>query len=59
MARVRFTADFAWKPYPQVTQVFSKGEEATVRRECADAAINAKKAVEIEPAGRSQNGTAE
>ena len=59
MARVRFTDDFAWKPSPQVTQVFSKGEEATVRRECADAAVKAKKAVEIERAGRSENGVAE
>ncbi len=59
MARVRFTDDYSWKPSSQVTQVYTKGQEATVRRECADAAIKAKKAVEIEPAGRPANGASE
>ena len=59
MARVRFTDNFDWKPSSQVTQVYTKGQEATVRRDCADAAIKAKRAVEIEPAGRPDNGASE
>jgi hypothetical protein len=48
MARVRFTEDFDYKPKSQVTIAYKAGTEKTVRRECADAAIAAGKAVEAE-----------
>lgn len=52
MARVRFTKDFDYKPKSQVTIGYKAGTEMTVRRECADAAIAAGKAVEIDGEGR-------
>lgn len=45
MARVRFTRDYAYKPVPQVTIVYRGGQEYTVKRECADAAVKAGAAV--------------
>jgi len=56
MARVRFTHDFDYKPSPQVTIVYEKGMERTVKRECADQAIAAGKAVSLDdkPAYESQ-----
>jgi hypothetical protein len=48
MARVRFTEDFDYKPKTQVTIGYRAGMDMTVRRECADAAIAAGKAVEVE-----------
>ncbi len=44
MARVRFTEDFDYKPTPQVTVAYLAGWSGTVKRDCADKAITAKKA---------------
>ncbi|MBP2459589.1 MULTISPECIES: hypothetical protein [unclassified Rhizobium] len=52
MARVRFTKDFDYKPKSQVTIGYKADTEMTVRRECADAAIAAGKAVEVDGEGR-------
>ena len=43
--RVRFTADFDYKPISQVTIGYKAGMVKTVKRECGDQAIAAKKAV--------------
>lgn len=53
MARVRFTADFDYKPTSQITIGYLEGMEKTVRRECADQAIAAGKAEEITSEPRS------
>jgi hypothetical protein len=45
MARVRFTKDFDYKPTSQSTIGYKAGWEGTVRRECAEAAVAAGKAV--------------
>jgi len=45
LARVRFTADFDYKPTPSITIAYKAGMEMTVKRECADQAIAAKKAI--------------
>lgn len=50
MARVRFIEDFDYKPKSQITIGYKADTEMTVRRECADAAIAAGKAVEVEAA---------
>lgn len=42
--RVRFTADFAYKPKPSVTIVYPAGTTAYVRRDCAQKAVAAGKA---------------
>lgn len=44
---VRFTADFDWKPKPQVTLAFLIGQERNVTRDCAEKAVAAGKAVRI------------
>lgn len=44
---VRFTADFDWKPRPQVTQAYFAGQERNVTRDCAEKAVAAEKAVRI------------
>lgn len=48
MPWVRFTANFDFKPKPQVTQAYLAGDERNVTTPCAKAAIAAGKAVEIE-----------
>ncbi len=48
MTRVRFTADFDYRPIPQVTIGYLAGMEETVKRDCAAQAIAAEKAIEIE-----------
>jgi hypothetical protein len=45
MARVKFTKDFDYKPTSQSTTAYLAGWEGTVKRECADQAIAAGKAV--------------
>ncbi|OKP79645.1 hypothetical protein BTE77_05945 [Ensifer adhaerens] len=45
--RVRFTADFDYRPTPQVTVGYLAGMELTVKRECAERAIAAGKAVKV------------
>jgi hypothetical protein len=57
MARVRFTRDFDYKPTRQTTVAYLAGMEMTVRRECADQAVAAGKAVNLKPEGRADDGT--
>ncbi len=45
--RVRFTADFDYRPTPQVTVGYLAGMEMTVKRECAERAIAAGAAVKV------------
>jgi hypothetical protein len=45
MARVRFIKDFDYKPTSQATIGYKAGWEGTVKRECAEAAVTAGKAV--------------
>lgn len=56
MPRVRFTEDFDYKPTKQVTIGYKAGMEETVKRECADQAIAAKKAVEVPAGGKATDG---
>ena len=44
---VRFTADFDWKPKPQVTIAYLAGQERNVTRDCAAKAIKAGKAEKV------------
>jgi hypothetical protein len=44
MARVKFLEDFDYKPTPQVTVGYTAGWIGTVKRDCADKAVAAKKA---------------
>ena len=54
MARVRFTADFDYRPTGQTLTAYRAGTEMTVRRECADQAVAAGKAEELDPPERSK-----
>jgi hypothetical protein len=54
MTRVRFTADFDYKPTSQVTVGYLAGMEETVKRDCARKAIAAGKAVEINGNGKEK-----
>lgn len=54
MARVRFLADFDYRPRAGVTIAYKKGMELTVRRECAEQAIALKKAKELRPPRKDQ-----
>ena len=47
MARVRFTADFDYRPTKSITIAYKTGMEETVRRDCALKAISEGKAVEL------------
>jgi hypothetical protein len=50
MAHVRFSRDFDWSPRPRVIIAYKAGEKPlVVRRACADAAIAAGAATEVEP----------
>lgn len=59
MARARFKRDFDWKPTPMTTIAYRAGHEYTVRRECADAAVKAGAAVEIDPPRKGEDGAAD
>ena len=48
MARVRFTADFDYRPTPVSTIAYKAGMDLTVRRECADQAVAAGKAEDLD-----------
>lgn len=50
MARVLFTHDFDYKPTRQVTIGYRAGMKKTVKRDCAERAIAAGKAVSIDRA---------
>ena len=54
---VRFTADFDWKPKPQVTIAFLAGQERNVTRGCASKAIKAGKAEKMEPTHGKKSGS--
>jgi len=57
MARVRFIADFDYKPTKRVTVAYKAGMELTVKRDCAVKAVAAGKAVETETKSReADNG---
>lgn len=47
MARVRFTADFDYEPMYGVTIAYKRDMQLTVKRDCADQAIAAGKAVDL------------
>lgn len=47
MPRVKFTADFDWKPTRQVTIAYRAGDLEMVTTPCANAAIAAGKAEKI------------
>lgn len=61
MARVRFTHDFDYKPTSQCTIGYKAGMELTVKRDCAEKAVAAGKAVSLdrrttaEPADEGQS----
>lgn len=48
--RVRFTADYDYKPTPQSTIGYKAGMVETVKRECGEQAIAAKKAILVDRA---------
>ncbi|MDX3929248.1 MAG: hypothetical protein QHC90_26035 [Shinella sp.] len=52
MARVKFTADFDYKPTRQTTIGYKAGMELTVKRDCAEKAIAAGRAVDMEKTDR-------
>ena len=54
MPRIRFTADYDWKPLPSVTVAYSAGWSGVVTRACAEAARAAGKA-SGEATGKAEN----
>lgn len=56
MARVRFTEKFNYNVTSVSTIVYRAGWEGTVKRECADKAKGAGKAIELPPRGKISNG---
>jgi hypothetical protein len=48
MARVRFIDDFDYKPTSRVTVGYLAGWSGTVKRDCADQAVAAKKAERLD-----------
>lgn len=56
MAWVRFTADFDFAVKPNYVIAYKAGQTLLVKRECADQAIRATKAVKVEPPGKSDAG---
>lgn len=55
--RVRFTANFDWRPRRQVIFAFKASDEPiTVKRACAEAAIAAGAAVEVTPSSSMPAG---
>ncbi|MBP0439589.1 hypothetical protein [Tianweitania sediminis] len=56
MPRVRFTADFDYKPSQQVTIAYKAGTEKLVKAACAEKAIAAGKAQEIKPKAKPADG---
>ena len=49
MARIRFTANFRYRPLPSITYAYRAGTTETVKRDCADQAIAAGKAIDLAP----------
>ena len=56
MTKVRFIEDFDYKPTPSVTVAYQAGMIETVKRDCADLAIAAKKAVRVSGAEAEKTG---
>lgn len=56
MSKVRFTADFDYKPASQVTVAYRAGMERTVKRDCAEQATAAGKAVRIPAKRKADDG---
>lgn len=54
MARVRFIADFEYRPSKSVSIEYLSGMELSVKRECAYLAVAAGKAVEIKIYSRAK-----
>jgi len=54
---VRFTSDFDYKPKRSVTLSYKAGNTVNVVRECAEAAIKAKAAVEMKKTSRDTEPT--
>lgn len=52
--RVRFIGDFDYKPTRGVTIGYKAGMEQTVKRDCGEQAIAAKKAIEVDPKPRGE-----
>ena len=52
---MRFTADFDYKPTPSATIAYKAGMELTVKRECAEQAIAANKAVPVSSAAEAES----
>lgn len=59
MARVKFSRDFDWKPTSQTTIAYKADQECTVRRECADAAVKAGAATELDAPRKPADGDAQ
>jgi hypothetical protein len=55
--RVRFKENFDYKPTRQSTVAYKAGMELTVKRECAEQAIAAGKAVEVKREERTTDGS--
>ena len=55
MSRVRFIADFDYKPTKSCTVAYLAGMEKTVKRECAVQAIAAGKAVSLDGSKRMRD----
>jgi hypothetical protein len=53
MPWVRFTADFDWKPNPQVTIAYRVGQEVNVTTPCAAKVLKAGKAVRLSKSKKS------
>lgn len=58
MARVRFTADFDYRPpdAPRVLIAYKAGMSLTVKRDCAEKAVAAGKAVSLDPPPAKDDG---
>ncbi len=59
MARLRFIADFDYKPLPSVTIAYRAGMTCVVKRDCYDQAIAAGKAVDFFRDKEAGNGADE
>jgi len=58
MAKVRFTADFDYRPTRAIVFAYKAGMEMTVKRDCANKAIAAHKAVDLDPPKQVTHGEA-
>lgn len=56
MPRVRFTQNFNYEITPAVTRAYKAGWEGVVKRDCADKAVAAGRAVLVTRKGRVSDG---